>query len=82
VPRWAVALIISTTVVKYLQKSGSSYEFNRESAQKINQSGEHIFIGFYDQIYNSFVRHSSGDRRSRLRINTPLKFKMLGAGCI
>ena len=48
-----LALIISTTVVKYLQKSGSSYEFNRERAPKINQSAEHIFIGFYDQIHNS-----------------------------
>lgn len=45
--------VISTTVVKYLQKSGSSYEFNRERAPKINQSAEHIFIGFYDQIHNS-----------------------------
>lgn len=51
--RVAPVLIISTTVVKYLQKSGSSYEFNRERAPKINQSAEHIFIGFYDQIHNS-----------------------------
>ncbi|KAL6049321.1 hypothetical protein STEG23_029230 [Scotinomys teguina] len=53
VKKVALALIISTTVVKYLRKSGSSYEFNRERAPKINQSGEHIFIGFYDQIHNS-----------------------------
>jgi hypothetical protein len=46
-------LIISTTILKYLQKSGFFYEFNKFRAWKINQVGKCIFIGFYDHIHNS-----------------------------
>lgn len=46
-------LIISTTVVRYLWKSGFFYEFNRDRVWKINQFEKCIFIVFYEHIHNS-----------------------------